>query len=297
MSFSSAVIITGCRGFIGKMLCAALKNKTAVLGIDTRPGRECGIDFLRADLSKEKGVRSIKKWLKEKDYSKVTLVHLAGEPRVKNTGRAAADTNTRILRNALGCLKGLALKRVVFSSSALVYGTKYRAAVSERARPRPENTYARSKLAAERYLYLQARRRGFSAVVLRLTNVYGPEMNSGTVIASLIRQTKKGKAHLREYASERDFLYVKDAVAAFLRVLSQEGMSGTYNVGTGRGCSMQRLMHTVARLMGKKQRDVKADKSGAGHLVVSCHKLKQATGWKPRYSLARGLKETIDSYA
>jgi UDP-glucose 4-epimerase len=227
------------------------------------------------------------------------VVHLA----------AQADVGTSVERplydaevNVLGTLQVLEAARprgaqVVFSSTGgAIYGECERPAREDDER-RPLSPYGASKLAGEEYLGAWNRLHGSRHVVLRFGNVYGPRQLpklEGGVVAIFMERLLAGERAtiFGDGEQVRDFVYVGDVVEAVLAAAGREG--GVYNVGTGRGTSVNELFAACVRAAG-----VEADAEHAaprpGDLrrsVLDVSRAEAELGWRARTALDDGLRAT-----
>jgi len=151
--------------------------------------------------------------------------------------------------NVLEAARAVGVKRVVFTSSREVYGTARPLPVRESHPLRPRSAYAASKAAGEIYCGL-ATRMGLEAVVLRLSNVYGP-LDHGRVIPLLFRAALAGKP-LKIYGATTliDFVWIDVVVEALIAAGTGPLIDRPINIGSGRGVTLKELAETVLRLTG-----------------------------------------------
>jgi len=230
-----------------------------------------------------------------------TVFHLGGMVGVPMSVREpqrCADVNVKGTVNVLeACRK--ADCRVVFASSASVYGDNPKTPYRETDLPAPVSPYAVSKLAGEGLLAFYAKEYGLKCVSLRLFNVYGPgqKISSGyaAVVPAFINAARASD-DLRvngDGSQTRDFIYVDDVVQAFL--LSAEKGSGAYNIGSGKPTSVKHLAGKIIELTQTKSRITRAPKR-AGDVrdsLADVSKARRELGFEPAYSLADGLSRVI----
>ena len=170
-------------------------------------------------------------------------------------------------------------KKVVYSSSAAVYGTD----------GVPTNIYGWSKLLAEQYGDRTCRDR---FVALRYFNVYGPgEEHKGKMASIAYQAWKKGDFKLFPGEPKRDFVYIKDVVDATIYPLFNHVKSGIYEVGSGEA----RTFEDVLNLMGVKYRyRNEVDVPNGYQYFTKANKNEFMDGWSPIYNLEKGLKEYRD---
>lgn len=238
------------------------------------------------------------------------VIHLAGQA----VPSLAADDPRGALRvNVVGTailLRAIAAQgdaRLVFASSAEVYGAPERVPVDERSPPRPPNVYAATKALAEA-LVREGAGRARGATILRAVNGVGPRQHPGLAASAFARQIAQVEAGLAEPVirhgrldAERDLLDVRDMAEAYLAAsaLEDDGVA-TYNVGTGEAISIGELLGTLvalARVPVRTELDpsrVRADDPVA--FTVDATRFRERTGWAPRIPLARSLSDLLDHW-
>ena len=94
----------------------------------------------------------------------------------------------------------------------------------------------------------------------------------------------------------RDFMYIKDTVDAFVRVVEKTPPSSVYNIGSGKSCSINRLLELMAEVTGKKPRVVyrPSRKFDVPEIALDIRKAEKEIGWKPETSLEEGIAKTWD---
>jgi UDP-glucose 4-epimerase len=180
--------------------------------------------------------------------------------------------------------------RLVYISSAAVYGEPQRLPIDESHPTKPLSPYGLSKLAGEHVAQMLAP----GAAVLRLFNVYGPGQ-TGTyagVVSKFVERAKRGLPPViyGDGTQTRDFIHVAD-VARLVEVVLDRGAAGVFNVGTGRAVSIRELAAIVMRLAGlggeplygpPRPGDIK-------HSAAEVSKAR-ALGWEPQMPLEEGLR-------
>jgi UDP-glucose 4-epimerase len=163
----------------------------------------------------------------------------------------------------------------------------------------PLSPYAVTKLAAENYCQIIQRVYHLPAVSLRFFNIFGPRQDPASeyaaAIPKFIRIDAQGKTLNIDGDGEqtRDFIYVKDAVEAFI-LAAESNASGIYNIGGGKSTTVNELAQLIGRLVGNNTRPVYGPPR-AGDIKHSLADISKAGtfGYKPKYNLEEGLKETI----
>jgi len=237
--------------------------------------------------------------LKNKKFDYV--YHLAAQTSVKksfdNPEENAEINASGSVNVADYCVRNGA-KKLIFSSSAAVYSPAARLPLEEESEIRPLSPYGNSKYFIERHLSQTA---DLKHVCLRYSNVFGPRQDSNGeagVVSIFVGNALQGKP-LRingDGNQTRDFVYVKDVVAANVWALNL-GARGVYNVSTGKESSISWLAGKIIDLTYSAS-DIEYREGLDGELRRSCLSFGKIgnLGWKPKYSLEKGLRETIDAF-
>lgn len=307
---NKTVAITGASGYLASALTAALRNTPAhILRISRRdlppiPGTET----LRADV-REDGC-----W--EVILSKADVIfHLAGNTSVYAAADDPADslgsTVLPITRLVHAARSAGYRPRVVYASTATVYGLAENVPVAEDVVPRPITNYDLHKLFSEKQLELASKQAILEGVSLRLANVYGPSQSTNTAadrgilnkIAKLAIQGEK----LTVYGDGnylRDYVYVDDVARAFIAAGIAEGIAGrSFNVAFGAGVTVRDAFNLVSekaeKATGKKVfvENVPwpdgSDPIELRSFVADITSFEHATGWHPTICLAEGIDRLI----
>jgi len=217
-------------------------------------------------------------------------------------------TKTSVM-GAINCL-GLAKRvgaRVFQASTSEIYG-------DPEIHPQPEsywgnvNTigsrscYDEGKRCAETLFLDYHRQNGVDIRIVRIFNTYGPRMlaNDGRVVSNFIVQALKGE-DLTVYgdgSQTRSFCYFSDLIEGFVRLMSQEEITGPVNIGNPGEFTMLELAESVLKRVGSKSKiihlDLPADDPKQRQPDISLAKSK--LGWEPKVSLEEGLKPTIEYF-
>lgn len=231
------------------------------------------------------------------------VFHLAG---MKNAGAGAQlpcqcfDINTRGTWHLLEACRRVKIEKLVFASTWMVYGNPAQLPLSESEPPLPLSVYAASKLAAENVIRGYAKQYGMKTVLARLANVYGEEADRETVWGHIVTLAASGEdIHVRDLSPVRDYIHVEDAADALIALSSvpQETDCLVANVSSGKGTSVHEMALIVAgevELQTGNRPKISggsvACKGTESKIVVDNTRLRQMTGWEPRWDLETGLK-------
>jgi UDP-glucose 4-epimerase len=204
----------------------------------------------------------------------------------------------------LETIRSAGIRKLVFSSSAAVYGTPEETPIEEMHPKSPVNSYGETKLMLERALGWYARAYGWSVASFRYFNAAGATHGAGeahdpeTHLIPLALQAAMGlREYLEIYGSDyptldgtciRDFVHVLDIADAHIRVLEgmQDGVAESYNIGTGTGYSVREICRAVAAVTGRTV-PVRLGPRRPGDPAVLCaspKKIMRELGWKPSCS-------------
>jgi UDP-glucose 4-epimerase len=198
--------------------------------------------------------------------------------------------------------------KVVYASTRQIYGRPDALPVTERHLVRPTDVNGINKAAGEYYHLVYNNVFGVRATALRLTNIYGPRQllrhNRQGFIGWFIRLAVEDQEIqvFGDGSQVRDFVYVDDAVDAFLRAGATDEVNGeAFNVGGDEHISHHDLVELLVRIAGTgRYRFVEwpPDKRviDIGSFYADSTLFKTRTGWKPAVTLAEGLRRTVEYY-
>jgi UDP-glucose 4-epimerase len=315
--FFVKVLITGGAGYIGGTVANLLaKNGHNPLIFDNLShGRRdllpSGIEFVQGDLADRAAIEAIFASANQSNHPFDAVLHFAA---LIEAGESMVHPEQFFRNNTAGTLSLLEAmlssgpRRIVFSSTAAVYGEPESVPIPEDAKLKPTNAYGESKLLAEHMLAWFNRIHGFRYASLRYFNVAGaPESPTGvtrgeahtpeTHLIPLILDVAAGRrASIRVYGDDystpdgtciRDYIHVSDLADAHLLALSALGTRDRliFNLGNGKGFSVQEVIESARRVTGHSI-PVEVCPRRAGDpavLVASSERAIQELGWRPRY--------------
>ena len=302
------VLVTGGGGFIGSNLVRALLergdevrvldnfstgNRANLAGLD--------IEVVEGELRSYERVHNAVRGVE-------TVFHLGA---LGSVPRSVQDPLTSNAVNVDGTLNVLlaardeGVRRVVFSSSSSVYGTRRELPVTEDQAPDPLSPYGVAKLAAERYCVSFSRvYESFESVVVRYFNVFGPRQSAlsqyAAVIPLFITAIAAGEPVRIDGDGEqsRDFTYVSNVVDGTILAAAAAGASGQiFNVAASAPASVNHVADAIGRILGRPVEKQFAPPR-AGDIRDSwadIERAREAFGWEPTVGLEDGLRLTADS--
>ena len=297
-------LVTGGAGFIGSHLVDRLVSDGHTvcvlddLSTGTASNVPSGARFQRIDICDWPSLRDV-----VASFKPDVVFHAAAQTDV---GRSIREPDYDARVNVLGGLNVLraahaaGARRVVYASSAAVYGTPDRLPVPETHPTRPISDYGSSKLAFEHYLHAYQARGLIEYAALRFANVYGPRQRSdgeGGVVAIFTDRMLAGKpvTIFGDGSKTRDYIYVGDVVAAIIRAAS--GPAGVIaNLGWGPEVSDLELFREVAAATRYTQEPTyAADRPGdIAHSCLDAAVARQTWGWKPTVALRDGVRRVVE---
>jgi UDP-glucose 4-epimerase len=217
--------------------------------------------------------------------------------------RSAFDVNVRGTFNVMeACIKK-GVKRLVYSSSASVYGDAVREPMDEDHPFNNQNFYGATKIAGEAMLRAFHYRYGLDFVGLRYMNVYGPRQDyRGAYIAVIMKMLDaidqgKGPTILGDGSEAFDFVAVEDCAAANVCAMRAATTDRFYNVGTGKRTSLKELAERLLALTGSRQSINYAPRNQATLVRnrIGCPKrAREEIGFEAGIDLEEGLRRLID---
>jgi len=303
------VLVTGGAGYIGSVTAHVLKRRGfgVVIVDDLSRGHEHnvrGLPFHKLNLSETDAVSEV---LSREQVDAV--VHFAAYSAV---GESTRKPELYFLNNDGGTASLLSamiqanVKRLVFSSTAAVYGSPKIVPIPEDLPFDPVNPYGESKVLVEKMLRWMDSCSGLRSIALRYFNACGADPESGLgeehhpethLIPLLIRAVVSGKPMTifgDDYETPdgtciRDYVHVTDLAEAHVVAIEKllaGGASDVFNVGTGTGQSVLEVVRAVERAIGRKvPREIGARREGdPAVLVANSDKLKRTLGWKPKFT-------------
>lgn len=282
------VVVTGGAGFIGSHVAAHLAERGfKVVAVDNlerasavKRLEEAGVPLVAGD------VRSVD--LPPADAVVHAAAYISVDESWERPYEYMWNNAAATARVAKQCADRGA--RLIYISSAAVYGEPQRLPIDEGHPARPLSPYGLSKLAGEQIVQMLAP----GAAALRLFNVYGPGQTGpyAGVITRFIERAKRGLPPViyGDGTQTRDFIHVGD-VARFVEAVLDRGAAGVFNVGTGRAVSIRELAAAVMRLAGLGGEPAYAPPRPGDirHSVADVSKAR-ALGWEPRVSVEEGLR-------
>jgi nucleoside-diphosphate-sugar epimerase len=302
------VLVTGGAGFIGSNLVRDLLDRGDEVRVldNFSTGNRANLDGLDVEVV-EGELRSY-----ERVHNAVRGVEvvfhlgaLGSVPRSVQDPLTSSAVNIEGTLNVLLAARDEGVRRVVYSSSSSVYGTRRELPVSEDQPPDPLSPYGVAKMSAERFCVSFSRvYESFQSVVVRYFNVFGPRQSPfsqyAAVIPLFITAIAAGRPVRIEGDGEqrRDFTYVSNVVDGTIRAADAEGANGQIvNVAASSPVSVNHVADAIGEILGKAVQK-EAAPARAGDIRDSwadVRRAREVLGWEPAVGFEDGLRRTIDA--
>lgn len=302
---SKKVVITGGAGFIGANLAEELATNNSVIIIDDlSTGKKENLTDLSGKNVEfvEGGIGELS--LLERLFRNVDFVfHQAAISSVHKSIENPLATNEVNITGTLNVLlaaRDSGVKKVVYASSAAVYGDTPALPQREEMMSNPQSPYAVTKLVGEYYCQAFQAVYGLPTVSLRYFNAYGPKQDPNSEYSAVIPRFIKSLSEEKppivfgDGEQTRDFVFVSDVVQANI-LAAESDAHGVFNVGQGQSIAIKKLAELISRIM-KKDPGVIYKEARVGDIRHSLADISKAGlfGYRPRYDLEQGLRETIN---
>jgi UDP-glucose 4-epimerase len=276
------IAVTGASGYIGQ----ALINELLVRDIEIFAVSRTPLD---KKFSKTPFLQ-VTEYAETPSMPDTVLVHLAETSLISDVEQQGESYIVEA-SNQTAALLTKNWKRVVYASSAQVYGTKTSVPHAPNDPVVEDCVYSRAKLASEK-LVVDA-----GGVVARIGNIYGSPIKQGTVFADILNQlSTTGPVKIRDEKPARDYLWIDD-VAKGLADIALETATGVYNLGSGIAITAGDIARALLKIHGSSDRDITSlidtKKAGINTILLDASTTTEAFGWQPVISLDEGLTKLM----
>jgi len=305
-------LVTGGAGFIGSHLAhGLLENDYSVVVLDNEStGFRKNVPeqayYIKGDVQRESDVR--------KAFSEGidVVLHVAGQAStIKSFHDPMSDLRTNLMGtvNVLQMCLEMKVPRFLFASSMTCYGNPEKVPTTEDHPCLPISYYGITKYAAERYVHATAARNdldfNFEATSFRMFNVYGERQSLQNpyqgVMAIFIANVLNNEPIIihSDGKQSRDFIYIGDVVNAWIASIDNPGAHGqVFNLGTGTGLSINRLVELILQSNGKDRLNYPVTHSPTRpgdqrHMRSDITKCKAVLDWTPATRLEEGMEKTL----
>ena len=299
-------VILGGGGFIGSHLTDRLLNDNHEVIIIDRPNLAHYRKFNPNEQVRwlECDALNPGEWLNEAENADVVYHLLSTTLPHTSNNNPCYDVQSNLI-STLKILEALASKRcgrIIFvSSGGTVYGNPTQIPIHENTPLEPLCSYGIVKLAIEKYLEIYRRQKGLDYRVLRVSNPYGerqmPSKGQGAVAVFLNKARNNETIEIwGDGSAVRDYLYVGDVADALCLAAQQaETANRVFNVGSGRGLSLNALLSELEQLLGRHvtRQYLPARRFDTSISVLDIDRARSELAWQPAVPLAEGLRRTL----
>ena len=307
------VLITGGAGFIGHHLAIAWRKRGASVHVldNFRSGKRENIEAIVAETGRDdfklfEGSITDRNAVREAMQGCSVVHHLAAQVSVPESVEHPDECvaiNVNGTLNILEAARSAKVSRVVFSSSAAVYGDDPRSPKTEDMNPSPKSPYGITKLDGEFYLRMYAEMHGVPTVSLRYFNVFGPRQDPKSQYAAAVPifiHRAIANEPITVYGDgeqTRDFVFVEDVAQANMLAAERAGVGRgeVFNVAQGGRITIRELVERVRELTESKSRVENAPERAGDikHSQASIARIRESLGFDPAVGLDEGLRRTI----
>jgi len=297
-------LVTGGAGFIGSNIVKALleKNYKVVVYDDLSTGyKENLLSFSKVKLIK--GDIRDEACLTRAGKNCNTIFHLAASVgNIKSLENPKEDSEVNVIGtlNVLKCAQKNNIKKIVYSSSAALFGEPKRLPIDEKSPLEPDSPYGVSKMAGEKHILCFGKLYGIDVVALRYFNVYGINQrydaygNVVPIFATFLLKSKPITIY-GDGEQTRDFVNVNDIARANLLAAEKKGLSGTFNIGTGKSITVNYLVKLFRYFFPSlKVHYAPSRKGEVKHSRADITLARKKLGYKPSLINKKKIKEYID---
>lgn len=303
-------LVTGVAGFVGSTLCERLlADGHEVVGVD------CFLDYYPRSIKQSNlevsnasaGFSFVEASLVDMDLAPLLegvdcIFHQAAQAGVRASWgdefRIYSDNNVFATQRLLEASRHSAVRKFVYASSSSVYGDTDDLPMHESSRTRPVSPYGVTKLAAEHLTWLYWKNYGVPTVALRYFTVYGPRQRPDMAFHRFARAVIEEReiTLYGDGSQTRDFTYIDDIVAANIAAAHSEVAGEVYNIGGGSRISINEVIATIGRIVGKQPRvqRVEVQKGDVRHTAADTSRARQALDYRPSVNIGDGLAREVE---
>ena len=297
-------LVLGGNGFLGSHIAEALANRNNNVrvfdrfrhGMKNLDQFSEKIEIFKGDFFREPDLKNA---MVDID---IVFHYISTTNPVTSINKPQYDLETNVIGSVrmLQTASDSGVKKIVFpSSGGTIYGEPKTVPIAEDAPTNPINPYAISKLTIEKYLNYFFQHHGMDYLVLRYSNPYGERQNPyGTqgIISIFLNKIRKGETPtiFGDGSAIRDYIYIQDAVNATLLLSGKNSEDKIFNVGSGRGATVNDLVGVISKVTGHQLSPIYVNDNGVyiKKIILDITKIEKATGWSPHTDLLEGITRT-----
>ena len=300
------VLVTGGAGFIASHIVDKLikLNHNVCIVDNLSTGKEENINheatFYKCDITEIDKLKLVF----DVEQPEVVIHHAAQIDIQTSLRKPAFDAENNIIGtiNILECCREFGVRKVIYPSSAAVYGEPKYLPVDEKHEVNPMSFYGVSKHTPEHYIKIYAQLYGFDYTIFRYANVYGVRQDpkgEGGVVSIFVDKLLNNEAPFIFGNGEqtRDFIYVKDIAEANILAL-HKGDNKIMNISSDKATTVNELFMVMRDMAGSDVEAIHKDvRTGdIEHSYLDNGVAEEKLGWKARFQLEDGVRETVNYY-
>ena len=303
----STVMVTGGLGYIGSHVVRDLRERGwRVRVLDNRyrcdPATASeiaaldGVEVVEGDIRYAHMVESAVQGVE-------AVVHLAAVCMNKSIAdpTESLDVNLMGTQNVLDAASRASVRRIVYASSASVYGNPITLPMKEDDKLAPITPYCVAKLAGEQMLDFYARRANLSWLALRFFNVYGPGQPTDayytSVVVTFLNRLAAGESPVIDGRGDQsmDFVHVSDVARSVGMALDSDATGQPLNVGTGTQTTIAELAEILVRLLGSDVQPIYRPREVlVTRRTASIERIEEVLGWRPTVDIEEGIASVLE---
>ncbi len=300
------ILVLGGNGFIGQQLTKELIKNHFVRIVDIN-------DKMPAEFYRIENIEYRKiDFINHDDFTDVldgmdVVIHLVSTLTPNdNIDSVGLEINNNILPTIrlLDSMKKSNTKKILFiSSGGTVYGNHDKNPISENECLNPISNYGIIKETIEKYMLLYNNYANIDSRIIRLANPYSEYTKKGKmqgIIPLIIDRILKDEEITiwGDGRDVRDYIYILDAINAIISILKYTGNERVFNVGTGKGYSVNEILHIICKSLNVPFESlnlnyIEARKCDVDNNILDINRIKKETGWKPKVKLEDGINKVI----
>ena len=277
------ILITGSSGFIGSKIVQTLNSSS--------------FDVIKANVQNGFDILNFKEFKKIEEFD--ICIHLAANTFVPDSYSNPQKYFSLNINGLINCLELCRIynAKMIFPST-YVYGIPSYLPIDESHPTKGMNPYSESKLLGEKICEVYKKYFDVESLILRPSNIYGPNQDERFLIPEILKQAKTGRVVLLDSKPKRDYLYIDDFAECILMILkSKEFISGTFNVGYGKSHSVNDIVSVINTFfddsLNIQFKNIERE-SEIQDNVLDISKIKSTIKWSPSTNLHNGIRNIIE---
>lgn len=284
----SKTVLFGGSGFFGPTI---LEKDPEIISV----GRTSPPKDLKNEHIELKNLEELYK-LDDIDFDKVIfLIGSSNHHEINKKITMGIDYNVNPLNTALSYFENRNLKKFICFTTILLYDQKKMTLpVDETQEINPYiNKYVFSKFLSEQIVEFYSKK--VPSIIVRLSNIYGyTKLIRPDLVPTIMQNVfQKDKISIWNNKPKRDFIFTEDAADVVLKIINTD-YTGIINLGTGQMNSIKKITDIIEGMSGKKIYSENKPVSGPMEFVTDISKIKNITGWSPKYNIEEGIKKTYE---